>query len=267
MLTRTLLLTTMVFGGLVLLAGAWPGPISPMPQNAHSGFVPQSFPLDAAIIGSGVGASELLERALNKLDWKQVAWLQTKIRQTMSDPESGFVAEGFLQRGPNHCAHLELTIDTTGGQGRLLVVSDGASVACVCEAPNAQPTVATHAFPSTGDPATRNEFLRTLNCGGPLVSLKEIHAQLRNGKLQTGLLHERKVIQITGTFDPTVNRASVCHVYLDAQTLWPCQFEWWGLDASNRLVPIMRVEYADPEINRELSFNECARLFSYQPAS
>jgi hypothetical protein len=266
MLTRMLLLTSAVFGGLVFLAGAWPGPISSVPQNPHPGFVPHSFPLDPDIIGSGVGASELLKLALDKLDWNQVIWLHTKIRQTMSDPESGFVAEGFLQRGPNQCAHLELAINTNGGSGRLLVVSDGETVACVSEAPNTKATATAHSFPSTGDISNRNEFLRALNCGGPIVSLKEIHTQLRNGKLQTGLLHERKVIQVAGTFDPGENRASTCQVYLDAQTLWPCQIEWWGCDASNRLVPIMRIEYANPAINTALSLEECERLFSYQPA-
>jgi hypothetical protein len=83
MLMRMLLLISVLFSGLIFLSGAWPGPLAPMTQNTDSGFVSQTFPIDSAIIGSGVGASELLEKALDKLDWRRVTWLRTKIRQTM----------------------------------------------------------------------------------------------------------------------------------------------------------------------------------------
>ena len=270
MLTRMLLLITTLMGGLGLLTGAWPSPFL-SPQNAESGFVPQSFPLDADIVGSGIGAPELLEKALAKLDWKQVTWLRTKIRQTMSDPESNFVADGFLQRGPGHCAHLELDINTQGSKARLLVISDGTTVASVRETPNAKPNVTVHALPAIENPAIKHEFLRALNCDGPSASLKDILAHLRDGKLQTGLLGNRRVIQITGQFEADTTRAGGsiparhCHVYLDAQTLWPCQIEWWGQDEHQRMKAIMRVEYADEQINRELPMSECAKLFSYQP--
>lgn len=271
MLMRTLLLTAVVLGGLVFLSGAWPGPVAPSPQTIDSAFVPQSFPIDTAIIGSSIGASELLQKALEKLDAKRVTWLRTKIRQTMSAPESRFFAEGYLQRGPNHCARLEMEVDTNGNKGRLLVVSDGAMIASVRHSPNKDATVAVQSFPITDDASAKHEFLRTMNCGGPAVMLKEIQSSLRNGNLQTGLLHERRVIQISGDCELEANADAgsiavcYCQVYLDAETLWPCQIEWFGLDALGNLKPIMRVEYTDPEFNQELSLSDCARLFSYQP--
>jgi len=267
MLTRLLLLTSVLGGGLVFLSGAWPGPFTPPSQNANSGFVPQTFSIDPAIIGSGIHANELLQKALEKLDPNRTTWLRTKIRQTMSDPESRFTAEGFLQRGPNHCAHLEMVIDTNGSKARLLVVSDGTTIASVREVVGTEPTATVHAFPESSDPSVKAEFLRSMNCNGPTASLRDVLAQLRDAKLQTGMLHDRRVIQIAGEFGSATASIAVrsCQVYLDAETLWPCRIEWFGVDAGNRVVPIMRVEYLDPEINQELSLAECAKLFSYQP--
>jgi hypothetical protein len=271
MLMRMLLLTAVLGSGLVFLSGAWPGPFTPPTPDAHSGFVAQAFAIDAAILGSGISANELVEKALEKLDSQRVIWLRTKIRQTMSDPESRFVADGFLQRGPNHCAHLEMAIDSHDGKARLLIVSDGASIATVRAADDAKPIVAVYPFPATDDPNAKEEFLRTMNCSGPAVPLKDILLYLRDGKMQTGRLRDRRVIQIAGELDAAAKQTSAsiavrnCRVYLDAATLWPCQIDWFGLDAFSHWKPIMRVEYADPEINQELSLSECARLFSYQP--
>jgi len=252
---------------LVFLSGAWPGPLAAPTQNPASDFVPQTFPIDSAIIGSGVGAKDLLEMALEKLDWQRSTWLRTKIRQSMSDPESRFVAHGFLQRGPNHCAHLEMEIDTDGCKSRILIISDGAMIASVREAEDAKPLVEVYPFPVTDNANIKEAFLCRMNCNGPTVSLKEILVHLQDGKLQTGLLKDRRVIQISGELEGGSASMAVrhCQVFLDATTLWPCQIDWFGVDASNRLKPIMRVEYTDPEVNQELSLSECARLFSYQP--
>ena len=147
MLTRMLLLTTLVTGSIVFLTGAWTGPASPNARNAESRFVPQSVPLDADIIGSGVDAEQLLEKAIEKLAPPRTEWLKTKIRQTMNDGKSNFVAEGFLQRGPNHSPRLELNITTGGKTGRLLVVSDGDVVAQVRQIPGAEPVVVVEKLP------------------------------------------------------------------------------------------------------------------------
>src|SRR4051812_5089776 len=110
MLTRILFLLTLALGSTAFLTGAWTGPFATSPRAAEIAFLPQAFALDADIIGSGIDAGQLLQKAMEALAPQRTAWLKTKIRQTMTDGESNFIAEGFLQRGPNHCARLEMDI-------------------------------------------------------------------------------------------------------------------------------------------------------------
>src|ERR1019366_5042318 len=141
MLTRVLFFFSLVFAITLFLTGAWTGTLAPSARPAEDAFVPETVLLDANIIGSGIDGQRLLEKACEKLRSPRVVWMKTKIRQTMTDAGSNFVAEGFLQRGPNHCARLEMTIDTNGQRGRLLVVSDGAAIAQVRETPGEAPVV------------------------------------------------------------------------------------------------------------------------------
>ena len=138
MLTRMLMLVGLVLCGIAALTGAWPTSFSPMPGNSESAFIPKSVPLDANIVESGIGASQLLEKALGKLDAVEAVWLNMKIRQTVRKADSTFVAEGFLQRGPNQCARLEMEIVTHGAKSRVVVVSDGEMLAQVRKAHGAK---------------------------------------------------------------------------------------------------------------------------------
>ena len=271
MLTRLLFLLTVILGITIFLTGAWTGSLAPTAPAPEDAFVSQPVPLDADIIGSGTDGRQLLEKAIEKLAPAQAGWLKTKIRQTMSDTGSNFVAEGFLQRGPNHCARLEMNIDTLGKRGRLLFVSDGEVVAQVREMPGSAPVVAVEEMPA--DSVSRAEFLERNGVGGPVMLLQEFRQHLQNARLQTGIMQGRGLIQIKGELEPTA--MSVCartaipvcvaYVYLDAQTLWPTRMEWWGVDESNNLRLVLRIEFLDAELNRELSDAECMRLFSYQP--
>src|ERR1019366_9025553 len=102
MLSRLLFLLSLMLGSTVFLTGAWTGTFATSARSPELLFVPGAVLLDADIIGSGIDAHQLLRKALAKLGEPKAAWLKTKIRQTMTDADSNFVAEGFLQRGPNH---------------------------------------------------------------------------------------------------------------------------------------------------------------------
>ena len=280
MMTRILFLLSLVLGSTILLTGAWTGSLSNPPQQAEPAFVPQALPLEADIIGSGVDARQLLQKALEKLDPQRTAWLKTKIRQTMTDADSNFVAEGFLQRGPNHCAHLEMDIVTGGKQGRLLIVSDGEIIAQVSEVPGADPTTDVANFPNAveGSPskklAVKEKFLCGKSCGGPGALLELLQPHLQNARLQTGILHKTPVIQIKGDLNANWASANVgtktpvqqACVYLDAKTLWPQRIEWWGVDMTNSPRRVLCIEFLEPEFLRELSIDECVRMFSYKPS-
>ncbi len=254
MLTRLLFLLGLVLCGTVALTGAWPASFVPVGRDAEAAFVPKSVPLDADIIGSGIDARQLLEKALGKLATAEAAWLNTKIRQTVYDGDSRFVVEGFLQRGPNQCARMEMEVATNGARSRLVIVSDGAVLAHVQKHPGVKSPAAVEPLPEN-DQAAREAFLVAKSCGGPAALLRPIYEHLRIGKLQTGLLDDHAVIQLKADLDPAKIPAfsaknlaalAVC-VYLDAKTLWPMRIEWSGADKSKapRLAPTDRLPRTD----------------------
>jgi hypothetical protein len=279
MLTRMLFLVGLVSCGSVVLTGAWPASFIPVAQEPVSTFVPKAVPLDADIIGAGIDARQLLEKALGKLGAGEAAWLSTKIRQTVYDADARFTTEGFLQRGPNQCARLEMEVVTQDARTRLVIVSDGEILAQVQKFPGAKATAVVERLPALAQEtdekgqAAREAFLVRKGCGGPAALLRPIHEHLQNGKLQTGLLQDRPVIQLKADLDPSTIPAfsarklaalSAC-VYLDAKTLWPVRIEWSGTDTGRRTQPLVQIEFRAPIVGVALGDEECARVFSYQP--
>jgi hypothetical protein len=269
---RLLIFFSLVAATVIFLTGAWTGSLVPPAEHTEANFLPQSVPLDTEIVGAGISAAELLDKAVARLAAAPSPWLKTKVRQTMSRFGSTFVADGFLQRGPNHCARLEMTVAGNGQGGHLLVVSDGVLLARVCAVPGEKRAPSAEPLPAAGDLAARDEFLTARSCGGPLAVVRQLHAHLRNGKLQTGRLDDRAVIQVKGEIDSdakcspgfSISAHQAC-AYLDAKTLWPWRVEWHGRAKAGEPRQMLCVEFHDPEMDRELSAAECTRLFSYQP--
>jgi hypothetical protein len=273
MLTRILMLIGLGLSGTVVFTGAWSGSFAPAPQAADVGFTPQNVPLDADVVGSGVTAADLLAKAIEKLAPERTAWLKAKIRQTMNDNGAVFHAEGVLQRGPNHCARLELETMRDGVRGRLVVVSDGELLVQVRRAGSAAPIARLERLPplSPDAPAegaaAREKHLDAKGGGGPRGLLQQFRQRSKNGKLQTGLLDGAPVIQIKADLDPAPPKtpARLGYAYLDAKTLWPRRIEWWSPDKTDAARPLVQIEFLEPEINHALSLEECTLAFSYQP--
>lgn len=279
MLTRMLFLVGLVLCGIVALTGAWPASLSPIARDADSAFVPKAVPLDAEIIGSGIDARQLLTKALAKLGDVKAAWLHTKIRQTVCNADTSIVAEGFLQRGPNQCVRMEMEVVRDGVHSRLVMVSDGEILAQVQKLPGGKPIAVVERLPavtpeaSEKSQAAREAFLDGKSCGGPAALLRPILQHLQAGKLQTGLYHDRPVIQLNADLDPSKILAysamklaalSAC-VYLDAKTLWPVRIEWWGADNARTARPLANSEFHDPIIGLPLADEASAHMFSYRP--
>jgi hypothetical protein len=136
MLNKTLFMMFLLSAGSALLMGAWPGSSASPAKLTRSAFVAQALELETDIVGSDLSASELLEKALARLEPDHVSWLKTKIRQTMADGRTSFVADGFLQRGPRNCAHLKMDVLTNGQCATLLIISDGNLIAEVKKIPH-----------------------------------------------------------------------------------------------------------------------------------
>ena len=265
MLTRFFFLFALLVSAIAALTGARSGSTPLTPQAGEVHFTPHSAQLDADVISSAADVTQLLDKTLAKLSDNGDGWLKTKFRQSMHEPR--LVVEGVLQRAPNHCARMETEVVVGQSRGRLIVVSDGELIAQVRTLSGTASTVIVEKLPTTGA-ARKEQHLIDNGCGGPHAMVSQLKQHLRNGKLQTGLLKDRPVIRIRGELQPAsfpalarvASSALVAGVYVDAETLWPHRFEW-----SDSKRPLLQIDFYSVEIGRQLSFEECARLFSYQP--
>ena len=264
MLARTALLFALLAIATTVLTGAWFGTPVQTPPLANAASCPQEFAPDPSVADNGLDAVSLLEKAIARIEADNTGWLRTKIRQT-THARSRFVAEGFLQRGPCHCARLEMEVINNTSRGRLTIVSDGALLAKVQALPGAQDAIHVEKLPDPN--AEKESFLVNHGCGGPRTLLCQLRDQLKETVSRTGLLGNRPVIQINGKvpaesglgMDGTQS-AHAC-VYLNAKTLSLVRVEWLNADK-----PSLQIDFLDLEMGRELTAEECARVFSYHPA-
>lgn len=264
MLTRTLLLLVLLVSTTVFVAGAWFGKSALNAEGGDVVFTPQTVPLDPQIVGSGVSAEQLLQKALDQLGNRDACWLKTKIRQTGQGAEGRFVATGWLQRGPENCARLEMEVKVGKATGRLVIVSDGAVLAEVRTLPGTPPDATIEKLPLV--PLAKEKFLFDKGCGGPVALVRHLRQHLRDGTLQTGLLNDVPVIRIHGDIATAAAPARLrgtattlpIILYLDAATLWPHRCEWGRAGQ-------LAVDFHDAHLGEPLSLDECASAFSYQP--
>src|SRR5437868_14929373 len=107
MLNKVLIVLAVTLVGAFVLGIAWPGLVTPPAPPVETAFHPQKIELDADFRGEGINPKRLLDKALERLAPERLIWLNTKIRQSMTDTKTSFTAEGTLQRGPGNGARLE----------------------------------------------------------------------------------------------------------------------------------------------------------------
>jgi hypothetical protein len=83
-----------------------------------------------------------------------------------------------------------------------------------------------------------------------------------------GLWRGQPAVRFQGKLaDPQAAPAHVCG-YLDAQTMWPLRLEWRHLTRKGLApFPYLQMEFRDPVLNQPLSFEECSRVFTFQPVN
>jgi hypothetical protein len=274
-MTKKLLVLVPLLIGLPLFAtGALRRPpVAPLPS-----FIDGPFSLPPEY---GTTPADWLNRALERLSPDRVTWLETRIRQRRLTGAIPFESEGKLLLGPDHCARLELTVQTGAMSGRWLVVSDGHAYAHVSQVASDTPTVTSGLLaplpqPDQPTPRSRTELLRDLGCGGPLLLLQDVRSRLQDLVGQTGRYHGQPVLRIHGRLSlagavgaqpKTADAADFCYLYLDARTLWPSRVEWWGASRKEERRLLLEIEFQGQQLNRPLSHEECVRAFTYRPES
>jgi hypothetical protein len=276
MMKKLFLLLPAVLGPSLFLTGAWRGPVPPTASLPPPPFLAQTVSLNRALIGDNATGAQLLDRALAQLAPSQLVWLRTEVWQKMTDARLDFEAEGTLDLAPGACARLDLAVRTPTATGRLLTLTDGHVLAHLRHFGDAAPVATSEPLPALapGTEEERRRFLADRGCGGPGPLLAGLRRELSQMRLETGTYRGQPAIEIKGEFGagtvaaplPTTTPIRYACVYLDAQTLWPLRLEWWGLDPKYGARPIVQMEFRAPVLNRALPLQECARLFSYQPA-
>jgi hypothetical protein len=268
MTTRLLLLLPLFAGLPLFLTGA----LRPPAADPAPAFVAQPVALAPELEAAKLTVGAVLDRTIERLSPARLRWLKVDLWQRTRDGERAFESLGTLQLGPNHCARLDLTIRTGSMTGQWLVVSDGHALAHVVQLGSDPPTVDSRLLaPAPDSKRSPGDVLREHGCGGPYPLLRDLRARCQDVAMQTGRLQNRDWVRIKGRLAaaPTASEpvaaalADFCYLYLDAQTLWPGRVEWWARGTTPRL--LLEMEFRDPQVNRELSLDECIRAFSYRP--
>jgi hypothetical protein len=268
-MSKKLVLLLPLFAGLpLLLTGAIR---RPAPELAPiSVFHAEAITLAPDVASPGMGATEFLDRAVDRVSPPRLGWLHVGLWQRMRSADLAFESQGTLQIGPNHCVRLDLAVRAGAGTGRRLVVSDGNAVACIVQRGNSIPEVTTRSLtekPTDTPQPPPADALRDLGCGGPYPLLNDLRQNMREMSLETGKLQGRPVLRIGGRLtirDGSSVPADFCYLYLQAQTLWPSRLEWWERGRGQGR-PLLEIEFRDPVVNRPLTLPECIRAFSYSP--
>ncbi|MCI0682333.1 MAG: hypothetical protein L0Y71_09530 [Gemmataceae bacterium] len=284
-MSKWIFLTTPCLACLIFLAaGALSRPVRGPAATAQDSFRAQPLPLDQAnphadLDGASLDGAGLIDRLLASL--RDVRWLNVAIWQRWHDRSDAYESEARLALGPDQCARLTTTVYSAAGTCRFLVVSDGRALAEVFERPGAPPHVVGTYLPASAPPALREQILRKRGCAGPqalVAALRDLHPAWR---VQTGVWRERPVFRLEAALDaaqvaahaqapvPSAARPNLaahsCRLYLDAVSLWPARLEWYRGVEPRPAELLLEMEFRDPELNRALTREECARLFSYQP--
>jgi hypothetical protein len=269
MFTRWMTLLLCLACAVYLAAEALPrqlptSPRLPTPSPALDNDIFQPTELDGR---------ELLERAIKKL--KSITWLRLTIGQRMHGSR-GFESSAELTLGPNDCAALDLTVKTGDGEGqpvRQRVICDGQVIATVNGDGEADGEVRGQRLPPSR--RARVDLLHAHGCAPPAVLLRQVRGATPRWTVEQGTRAGRRVLRLSGPLDRSAVQASrwaalganQCSVELDAETLWPRRFEWRRLDGHRGSALVLEMEYREAEVNRPLSLEECARVFSYLPQS
>lgn len=246
-----------------LAAGALSRPTRTSAATDLEPFLAQPLPLDQARSLSDLDGARLLDRALGS--FRDVRWLKVTIWQRLHDADDGYESEAHLILGPDQCARMQTTLRTGAGSCNFLVVSDGKTLAEVLQWPNERLTTAY--LPLAPAAALREQFLRKRGCVGPQTLLTELRDLPTTWRVEPGLWRERSVLRLEAALDAQrINgRARSCRLYLDAISLWPVRLGWHRGAEPRHGQMLLEMEFRDPELNRALSREECARVFSYQP--
>jgi hypothetical protein len=276
MTRKHLVLIPLVACSLLLIMGALEREPTPVTQHSKIFFVAQPIAGDARL--EHATPRQILAEAAAALSPEKTLWLQLNTWQKQLDGEASFEAEARLVRGPNHCARLEMTVHRGPKHTQIVTVSDGVVLARSQRLPDQPAAVTTWRLGTPADtsaPRDVDQVLAEHGCGGPYWLLKDLERILDGLQGTPGIWEGKPVIRLAGSVkrgtlappeNPGAPSARSCYLYLDADSLWPHRIEWWTSPRPVACdVPLVQLEFRDPQVNQPLSHEDCVREFTYQP--
>jgi hypothetical protein len=216
-------------------------------------------------------AERTLDQAIEQLDPAKLGWLETKLRQQVYAPGLSFKAGGHYLAGPDHRLRLELTVDLSGAEGSLQVISDGNTVWEDVHIGKGEHFVSKWDLKKVQEtlnrpgtlPQVREQFYRARSFAGVVPLLQNIRDQMTLTKQEEAQWEKRKVLKLTAVWSAEVRKnlapqanawpvlvPRVCQLYVDRSApYWPYRLEWLGPTAPRGEDSLlMQMEFLDPQI-------------------
>jgi hypothetical protein len=224
-----------------------------------------------------------MDDAINRLDPKRVAWLETKVWQRILLPAGSYEVRGHYLAAPDHRLRLDLTTIEGETTATLHVVSDGQAIwqarRVGDEGWNDVQRAPLNALASGQSNEAPMQWLRQLPTRGFTAILEELRHRVHWMRQETIRRGGKTYLRLTGMWSDGPSRESrssgepdlrgqprQCRIYLKTGTLWPHRVEWWGPSTSHGGDSLLlEMEFRDPVLNRPLSAERCFEEFAFAP--
>lgn len=277
-----------VIAALWLLAGALgqqPGPAPPKTPPPPRPTPPPPPKADPA-------ATKLLTAAAMALDPEKLPWVETTLWQQANLQGLTFRAEGLYLAAPGNRLRLDLQVHLGDTQGKLLVVSDGATWWERLQVGNGEQadvkkmdlnTLLTTLNSPNMPLAVKTEFFQRFSFTGLAPLLNRILAQMTVTGAERITWKGREVNKLTAVWSEQAVKNLVapnarwpeflprrCCLFLDVDVekvhAWPHRIEWWGPGSSGLgEALLLQMEFRNPKLGKVLSDEQYARQFVFDP--
>jgi hypothetical protein len=268
---RTVLLPVLACAALLLTGAVGP-------QSA-----PVAAPAPAPPAHIDPAAAGALDRAIDLLDPRQTPWLELTLWQRVRSDDLSYQAQGRYLLAPGRRLRLELQVQVGETQGETLMVSDGQVLWKANRiGPNDRTVTKVEigtvvedlANPGTA-PQLRDVFLQDHCLAGIAPLLRGLRQRMTGLRQEAVRWKGRDILLLTGSW-PAAPAGVVaggesfasrqCRLFLDTATAWPHRIEWWGpAPEGEASALLLEMEFRNPRLNRELTPEQCAREFTFDP--
>jgi hypothetical protein len=213
-----------------------------------------------------------LDQALQALDPKQLAWVETTVWQKVTLRELTYQAEGRYLAGPGNRFRLTLRARVGDTESETWVACDGTMIRQAERWDGgrwslSKPMELAEALAAErADRSSPDGFVRAQLAGGLAALVRDLRQQLAWVRKERVRRNGRPFIKLTGirpVGEAEDGRPRLARLYLDGETFWPHRLEWWGADPPRPGdVLLMQLELRDPVRNRPLPPDRCATEFA-----